>query len=606
MKSCITQDFLVDLISMRRALIKRLLLWRYKHISEKNFVYLLSLLIGLLAGLTSVILKNLTFAIESVFETIILFSNNQLYFILPVLGLFLVYLFVKYISHKPSEHAIPSILYSLSKRDGILDKRNIYLPLITAPLTVGFGGSVGLLGPAIGSASAISSNLGQLLHVDRRTRSLLIGCAASGAIASIFKSPIAAIIFAIEVFSLDLTFASLLPLLMASVSSVITSYFFLGDEILFDFNVIERFRIKDTLFYLLLGLGTGVASIYFSKIYFGITSLFNRLKTTRQRLIIGGIAIGIMLFFIPPLYGEGLEFINDLMLGNDIKALGNTPFNDELDNIWIVIALLVGITVFKAIAMTTTFAAGGTGGIIIPTLVMGSALGNVVAKVINNCGLGFSVSESNFTLIGMAGLIAGVLHAPLTAIFLIAEITGGYEMFVPLMITASMSFLISKNNLNHTIYTKELAEKGALLTQNKDKSVLTLMRLDSVIEKDFLPLHPDMTLGQMLKQGVAKSNRNLFPVTDSKNRFLGIILLDNIRTVMFDRSLYESTTVETFMIKPSAVIHYEADSMEQVMKKFKDTAAWNLPVIKEQKYFGFVSKSKLLTAYRNELISITS
>ncbi|WP_299112393.1 chloride channel protein [uncultured Winogradskyella sp.] len=585
---------------------KRLLIWRYKHISEKNFVFVLSLIIGLLAGLVSVFIKNITFAINSIFEKGIILSENSIYFILPILGLFLVYLFVKYISKKPSEHAIPSILYALSKRDGIISKRKIYLPLITAPLTVGFGGSVGLLGPAIASASALSSNLSRLLHIDRKTRSLLIACAAAGAIASIFKSPIAAIIFAIEVFSLDLTFASLLPLLIASVSSVITSYFFLGDSVLFDFNVTDKFAIKDTLFYILLGIGTGIASIYFSKIYFGITTFFNRFKSARHKLIIGGLAIGIMLFFIPPLYGEGFGFINNLMLGNDIEALGNTPFDAHLDNIWIVIGLLFGITIFKAIAMTTTFAAGGTGGIIIPTLVMGSALGNVVAKVINNCGLGFNVSEANFTLIGMAGLIAGVLHAPLTAIFLIAEITGGYELFVPLMITASMSFIINKNGLDHTIYTKELIEKGALLTQNKDKSVLTLMKLDSVIEQNFIALHPEMTLGEMLKNGVSKSNRNLFPVTDDDKNFIGIILLDNIRSVMFDQSLYNSTTVETFMQKPPEVIYYENDSMEKVMKKFQTSKAWNLPVIKDNKYYGFVSKSKLLTAYRRELINFTS
>jgi len=585
---------------------KRLLIWRYKHISEKNFVLLLALIIGLLAGLVAVFIKNITYAIEAVFEKGILLSENSIYFILPVIGLLLVYLFVKYVSKKSSEHAIPSILYSLSKQNGLISKRKIYLPLITAPLTVGFGGSVGLLGPAIASASAISSNLGQLLHIDRKTRSLLIGCASAGAIASIFKSPIAAIIFAIEVFSLDLTFVSLLPLLIASVSSVITSYFFLGDSVLFDFTVSEKFQIKDTLFYVLLGVGTGVASIYFSKIYFGITSLFNKLKSARKKLIIGGLAIGVMLYFIPPLYGEGFGFINDLMLGNDIKAIGSSLFDDYLDNIWVVIALLFGITVFKAIAMTTTFAAGGTGGIIIPTLVMGSSLGNLFAKIINNCGLGFSVSEANFTLIGMAGLIAGVLHAPLTAIFLIAEITGGYQLFVPLMITASMAFIINKNVLNHTIYTKELLEKGELLTQDKDKSVLTLMKLDSVIEQNFIILQPEMTLGDMLKNGVAKSSRNLFPVTDNEQNFMGIILLDDIRTVMFDQTLYESTTVETFMHRPPEFIVYEKDNMEKVMKKFQDSGAWNLPVIKNDKYYGFVSKSKLLTAYRKELINFTS
>jgi len=566
----------------------------------------LSLLIGLLSGVVSVTIKNITFAIESIFEKGIILSQNSIYFILPTIGLLLVFLFVKYVSKEPIKHAIPSILFALSKRDGIINRKSIYYPLITAPLTVGFGGSVGLLGPAIASASALSSNLSRVLHIDRKTRSLLIACASAGAIASIFKSPIAAIIFAIEVFSLDLTFASLLPLLIASVSSVITSYFFLGDSVLFNFTVSEKFVIEDTLFYILLGIGTGIASIYFSKIYFGITSIFNKFKSARQRLIVGGLAIGVMLFFIPPLYGEGFSFINELMLGNDIKALGNTPFDDHLDNIWIVIGLLFGITLFKAIAMTTTFAAGGAGGIIIPTLVMGSALGNVVAKVINNCGLGFSVSEANFTLIGMAGLIAGVLHAPLTAIFLIAEITGGYQLFIPLMITASMSFIINKNGLDHTIYTKELLEKGALLTQDKDKSVLTLMKLDSVIEQNFIQLHPEMTLGEMLKEGVSKSSRNLFPVTDSDGSFVGIILLDDIRTVMFDHTLYNSTTVETFMHQAPAYIIYEKDSMQDVMKKFKDSDAWNLPVIKNKKYYGFVSKSKLLTAYRNELINFTS
>lgn len=533
-------------------------------------------------------------------------SKNGIYFILPVIGLWLVYLFVKYLSKQKVEHAIPSILFSLSKKNGLLKRSKIYLPLITAPITAGFGGSVGLLGPAIASASAVSSNLSQLCHVDRKTRTLLIGCAAAGAISSIFQSPIAAIIFAIEVFSLDLTFASLLPLLIASVSSVLTSYFFVGNSVLLDFNVSTPFALRDTLFFIILGVGTGIASIYFSKIYFAVYKFFERFKTSGQKLIVGGLAIGVMLYFIPPLYGEGFGFINDLLDGNHLHALGQTPFDDYLDNIWMVIILLIGITIFKAVAMTTTFAAGGAGGIIIPTMVMGSALGNVVAKIINNIGLGFQVSESNFTLLGMAGLIAGVLHAPLTAIFLIAEITGGYQLFVPLMITVSMSFIITKNGVEHTIYTKELAEKGALLTHNKDQSVLTLMRLDSVIEQDFIVLYPEMSLGQMLHQGVAKSSRNLFPVVNEKHQLVGIILLDNIRDVMFDQTLYESTTVETFMHNPPEHIYYETDSMKTVMKKFQDTGAWNLPVIKGGIYYGFVSKSKLLTAYRRELINFTS
>jgi len=584
----------------------RFLIWRYKHISQKNFVFLLSILVGLLSGLAAVILKNITFTIEALLVDGISFSQNQLYFILPIVGLFLVYLFIKYVSKKPIEHAIPSILYSLSKKAGVLHPKKIYYPLIAAPLTVGFGGSVGLLGPAVASGSAISSNIGKVFHIDSKTRTLLIGCATAAAISSIFKSPIAAIIFAVEVFSLDLTFASLLPLLIASVSSVLTSYFFLGDELIFNFNISDKFEIQDTLFYIVLGIGTGFASIYFTKMYFAIMSFFERFKTRLQKLIFGGLAIGVMLYFIPPLYGEGFGFINDLLAGDHLHALGETPFDAFIDNIWVIIALLIGITFFKAVAMTTTFAAGGVGGVFIPTMVMGSALGNVVAKIINNIGFGLHVSETNFTLIGMAGLIAGVLHAPLTAIFLIAEITGGYELFVPLMIAVAISFIITKNTLDHTIYTRELAKKGQLLTHNKDQTVLTLMKLDSVIEKNFISLHPKMTLGEMLHDGVAKSTRNLFPVTNSEQQLVGIILLDDVREFMFDQSLYDTTTVGTHMHNPPDTIIYEKDSMQTVMDKFQNSGAWNLPVIKDGNYYGFVSKSKLLTAYRRQLINFSA
>ncbi|OIQ23258.1 chloride channel protein [Lacinutrix sp. MedPE-SW] len=586
--------------------LKRFLIWRYKHISEKNFTFILSAIVGLLAGLAAVTLKNITFTIQKVLNSAIINSQNQLYFILPVIGLLLVYLFVKYISKKPIEHAIPSILFSLSRKSGFLRRSKIYFPLIAAPLTVGFGGSVGLLGPAVSSGSAISSNLGRLFHINRKTRTLLIGCAAAGAISSIFKSPIAAIIFAVEVFSLDLTFVSLLPLLIASVSSVITSYFFLGDDLLFNFNFSDKFEINDVLFYVVLGIGTGFASIYFTKMYFAILKFFDRFKTAFQRLIIGGLAIGIMLYFIPPLYGEGFAFINNLLADKHILALGKTPFDAYSDNIWVVIALLFGITIFKAVAMTTTFAAGGVGGIFIPTMVMGSALGNVVAKVINNIGLGFNVSETNFTLIGMAGLIAGVLHAPLTAIFLIAEITGGYELFIPLMIAVGISFSIKKSAIDYTIYTRELTEKGQLLTHNKDQNVLTLMTLDSIIESHFAVLHPKMTLGDMLHEGVAKSTRNLFPVVDENKKLAGIILLDDVREIMFDQSLYNNTLVESLMHNPPDKIIYGKDSMQIVMQKFQDSGAWNLPVIKDEIYIGFVSKSKLLTAYRRQLINVTT
>tara|TARA_R110000764_G_scaffold1503_2_gene6553 strand:- start:89438 stop:91138 length:1701 start_codon:yes stop_codon:yes gene_type:complete len=563
----------------------------------------MSLIVGFLAGIVAVTVKNSTYFIESLLKKGIVFSENQLYFILPTIGLTLVYLYVKFIHKEPLQHAVSSIIFSLSKKRGLLKLKDIYTPLITAPLTVGFGGSVGLLGPAVKSGSAVSSNISRLFHIDAKTRTLLVACASAGAIASIFQSPIAAIIFAVEIFTLDLTMMSMLPLLLASISGVLTSYFFLGNEVLFSFSLSEGFQLKDTPFYILLGIGTGFASIYFTKMYFSILSLFKKLKSPKYKLLVGGITIGIMLYAIPPLYGEGFGFINNLLDGDHLKALGTTPFDNYTDNIWVVIALLFGITIFKAIAMTTTIGAGGAGGVFIPTMVMGSALGNVVAKVINNLGLGFSVSESNFTLIGMSGLIAGVIHAPLTAIFLIAEITGGYQLFVPLMITAAISYLITKNALDYTIYTKELAKIGALLSHNKDQMVLGLMQMEDVIEKNFKAVHPKMSLGEMLHQSVSKSKRNLFPVLSDDRKLIGIIVLDDIRPMMFDTELYNTVFVESLMHAPPEVIFYETDNMKQVMKKFQDSGAWNLPVIRNGKYEGFISKSKMLTAYRRKLIN---
>lgn len=589
----------------KKTALHRFLVWRYRHISNKNFILILSILIGFLSGLVSVLLKNFTHIIQSALKSDLISIQTTFYFILPIIGLLLVHFISKYIFKLEVEHAISSILFSLSRKNGLIKQVKIYFPLITAPITVGFGGSVGLLGPAVASGAALSSSISTLFHVNSKNRVLFIGCAAAGAIAAVFKSPLAGLVFAVEVFSLDLTLASLLPLLLASVSSIITSYFFLGDEVLFRFEVVEKFNIMDTPFYIILGVATAIASIYFTKMYFVIQRFFNRFSNALQKLVIGGIAIGIMLYFIPPLYGEGLGFINNLLEGDHLMALGKTPFDEYTNNIWIVIALITGITVFKAIAMTTTFAAGGSGGIFIPTMVMGSALGNVVSKIINNLGIGFQVSEANFTLLGMAGLIAGVLHAPLTSIFLIAEITTSYELFVPLMITTAISFIISKNKIEHTIYTQELAEKGQLLTHDKDQTVLTLMNLEGCIETNFIPVRPEDTLKHLLSEAVAKSNRNNFPVIDESDALIGIVSLDNIRGIMFDNSLYHTTTVAMLMNPVINYIDYEEDNANSAMRKFQDTGAWNLPVIKNEKYYGFISKSKLLTAYRRKLINFT-
>ncbi|WKK66171.1 chloride channel protein [Lutimonas zeaxanthinifaciens] len=587
---------------------KRFFKWRYKHITNQQFIYALSILVGFLAGLGTVIIKNLTHFIQSLLQgKIIVDYHHSLYFIFPLIGLILVYLIQKYVIRRKIGHAIPSTLFSLSKRKGLIERYKMYASLITAPLTVGFGGSVGLQGPAINTGAAVASNIAQYFHVSARNRSLLIGCASAGAVASMFKAPIAAVIFAVEIFSLDLAFASMIPLLLASVSAVITSYLFLGSEILFSFEIQDKFSIDDILFYVVLGIGSAIASVYFSKMYFWITGLFDRIHGEVKKLFIGGIIIGILLFFIPPLYGEGFDLINNLLRGNHMKAIGSIPFAQVVEeNIWMIILLLIGITVFKAVAMTVTFSAGGVGGIFIPTLVMGSALGNVYAKVVNNLGWDFSISESNFTLIGMTGLMAGVLHAPLTAIFLIADITGGYELFVPLMIVSAISFSLTRYYVSNSIYTMELAKKGELLTHNKDKNVLMMMEKSKLIERDFVKIKPEYNLGEMLNKAVTKSKRNIFPVVNEKNEFLGILLLDDIRNIMFDQNMYDKVQVEELMHRAPDIIFHEKDNMETIMEKFKQTGAWNLPVVKKGEYHGFISKSKLLTAYRRQLIEVTT
>ena len=592
--------------STTKKLLRKFLIWKYKHISERQFVYVLSILVGFLAGIGTVTLKNLTHYIRLLFE-LDFFNNyqNSLYFIFPLIGLFLVYVIKQIWLKKHIGHGISSTLYAISKLGGIIPRYNIYAALITAPLTAGFGGSVGLQGPAVSVGSALGSNAARLFHMNTKTRMLLIGCAAAGAMASMFKAPIAAIVFAIEIFSLDIAFTSLVPLLLASVSAVVTSYMFLGTDVLLRFELTDKFEVNDIAFYILLALVTGLASVYFSKVFFGITNFFKKFKNRAMRLLIGGLAIGTMLYFIPPLYGEGYGIMNNLLKGDHLAAIGTTPFDLDLSNIWIVIGLLLGIGIFKAIAMTTTFGAGGVGGVFIPTLVMGNVLGNAFAKIINNIGLGFHVSESNFTLIGMTGLMAGVLHAPLTAIFLIAEITGGYELFVPLMIVSSISFVITKYYVSHSIYTLKLAQRGELMTHDKDKNVLMVLDIDKVIETNFIILKPEMKLGDILKNAVAKSSRNHFPVVNDKHEFLGVIRLDDIRHMMFDTDLYKKVQASSLMHSDAGIINYHEDNMNDIMDKFKSSGAWNLPVIKDGKYFGYISRSKLLTAYRQQLLNFT-
>ena len=581
--------------------------WSNKHLSHQQFLMILSAIIGFTAGLGAVVIKNLTHFIQRLLEgSLIINYHHAFYFIFPLIGLSLTLLIIKVVFKKKIGHGIPSTLYAISRRKGIMRSFQMYASIITAPLTVGFGGSVGLEGPTVATGASLGSNISRFFKMNQSSRTLLIGCAAAGAMSSIFKAPIAAIIFAIEVFSLDLTLISMVPLLIASVSAILTSYFFFGSDIILPVQLQDNFTISEVPFYIILGVLAAGCSMYFTHIYFKIGDAFKKIDSLFYRLLIGGLGLGILIYLIPPLYGEGYNVINNLLAEDYLQALGTNFFNDYLDNIWIVVILLTGLVVFKIFATSLTFGAGGIGGIFAPVLFMGSAMGHCFALVVNNLGiLRNPISISSFTMVGMAGLMAGVLHAPLTAIFLIAELTGGYELFVPLMITAAISYMITNRFQPHSVYTMELAQRGDLLTHNKDQAVLTLLNIQQIIEKNFITLNIDMNLGDVIHEGVIKSSRNLFPVIDENRNFLGIILLDDIRPIMFDQKMYDDVKVSDIMQRAPATIDLRKDRPKDTMRKFQETNAWNLPVVEDGKYVGFISKSKLLTAYRQKLIEVT-
>lgn len=591
----------------KNSVLFKFLLWKNKHLTHQQFLMIMSALVGFIAGLGAVLIKNITAFIQLLLEGgFVVRYHTAFYFIFPVLGLALTVMIVKYGMRKKVGNGIPTTLYAISQRNGIMRKFQAYASLITAPLTVGFGGSVGLEAPTVATGAAISSNLSRIFKMNQASRTLLIGCAAAGAMSSLFKAPIAAIIFAIEIFALDLTLASMIPLLLASVSAILTSYFFFGSDIILQYQLTDEFQLSEVPFYILLGAVASLFSIYFTRIYFWMAGIFEKISSLLFRLLIGGLGLGVLIFFIPPLYGEGYDVMNSLLQGDYMKALGTNIFDDFLDNIWVVILLLMGLVFFKVIATSLTLGAGGIGGIFAPVLFMGSALGHCFALIFNHLGiLKSSLSVSNFTLVGMAGLMAGIMHAPLTAIFLIAEITRGYELFVPLMITAAISFMITSQFQPHSVYTMDLASRGELITHNKDQTVLTLLNIHKVIEKNFIPLQIGMNLGDVIRQGVVKSSRNIFPVVDEENTFKGIILLDDLRPIMFDQNLYEEVKVSDIMQAAPETIDMDKDRMKEIMRKFQDSGAWNLPVVRNNKYQGFVSKSKLLTAYRKKLIEVT-
>ncbi len=585
------------------SLLGRFLVWRARHIPQKQFVYLLSIVVGFITGLVSVLLKNSTHFIQGqVQEGYFTKYFNPYYFLFPVIGIIITVLIKKYIIRDQITEPIPSTLFAISRKNGFIKLKKVYSYMVTSIFTVGFGGSVGLEGPSVGTGSAIGANIGKVVHLNYKSRLLLISCAAASAISAIFNAPIAGIIFTIEIFSLDLTFASLIPLLLASASGAVTSIFLQGNSHLFHYKYIEPFIVADVPFYLLLGVLCAFASVYFSRLFFWINGQFERIPDYRNRMLIGGVLLGGLVFLVPPLYGEGYETINNLLSGNIANVTEQSIFSDYLDNQWMIFALLLGLVLLKVFASSLTIGAGGVGGVFAPSLFVGATLGYLFSTFLNQFKM-FSLSTSNFTLVGMAGLMAGVLHAPLTAIFIIAEITGGYDLFIPLMLVAATSFMVARGLKPHSIYTDQLAKKGDLLTHNKDQVILTLLNIEQVIERNFKTVKPEMTLGELVKV-VSQSNRNIFPVTDKDKNLCGVLTLDNFRHIMFDQAIYDTTFVNELMSPPPATIE-KSEGMESVIKKFQETNAWNLPVVENGKYVGFISKSKLFSVYRRKLLEFS-
>ena len=581
-------------------LLRRFLIWRMKHVSQRQFILILSLVVGILSGLAAVVLKNtIHFTHHLLTEGFSVDSKNLMYLVYPVIGMLITILLIKYVIKDSLGHGVSKILYAISKKGGYLKPHNNYSSILTSTFTIGFGGSVGAEAPIVLTGASLGSTIGRLFHLNYKTIILLIGCGASGAIAGIFKAPIAGIVFTLEILMLDLTMASLLPLLISAITGSMVAFFFLGKDVEFTFILNAPFVLDEIPFYVFLGIAGGLVSLYFTKVVMGVEKRFDKLKNIYVKWIIGGVSLSSLIFIFPPLYGEGYDTIIALLNSNTDVVVEGSMFYGFHNNSWAILLFLIALVGFKAFATATTTGGGGVGGIFAPSLFMGGVMGYAFALLINNLGL-YTLPVANFTLVGMAGIMSGVMHAPLTAIFLIAEITHGYGLFIPLMITSAISYLTIMYFEPHSIYTKRLAQRGELITHHKDKAVLTLMKLKKVLETDFSPVSPDMTLGELVKV-ISKSKRNIFPVVDKYGGLIGIVTLNDIREMMFNREMYDKIKVEGLMTVPPATILLD-DSMDIVMQKFEKTGAWNLPVIEQGKYVGFVSKSKIFSAYRRVLV----
>jgi CIC family chloride channel protein len=589
-----------------KRLFYRCLLWREKHVKEKTFVLIISFLIGIGTAAAAILLKYLIHSIQNLLKVNSAEGVNYLLLAYPVAGILLSGLFVRYIVRDDISHGVTKILYAISQRKSRIKGHNIWSSLVASSTTIGFGGSVGAEAPIVLTGAAIGSNLGRLFRMEQKTLMLLVGCGAAGAVAGIFKAPIAGLVFVIEVLMLDLTLTSVLPLLISSVTAATMSYIFMGTEAMFKFSQTEVFEMGRIPYVLLLGVFCGLISLYFTRSMNWIEGIYAKLKHQWQKFLLGAAMLSILIFLFPALYGEGYHTIDSLLDEKYDFMLSNSPFHVLGNNYWGIVVFLGLILLTKVFASSATNGGGGCGGIFAPSLYLGCIAGFVFSHVSNYFDWTMHLSEKNFALLGMAGVMSGVMHAPLTGVFLIAELTGGYDLFLPLMLVSISSYTLIIMFEPHSIYSMRLAKKGELLTHHKDRAVLTLMKIDKVIETDFIVLRPEMTLGEVVRDAVARSPRNMFPVVNKNNMLIGLVLLDNIRNIIFRPELYDRFKVSKIMVSPSEKIRTDMP-MEKIMRIFDDTKAWNLPVVDiNGHYIGFVSQSKIFNAYRDILVQTFS
>ncbi|MBQ5979118.1 MAG: chloride channel protein [Bacteroidales bacterium] len=573
-------------------------------LSERNRLLVLSVAVGLVVGLAAVVLKSLISLIQhglgSVFGDI---WNGALYFIvLPGVGMLLAMLFCRYILKDNIGHGVTKALQAVSRHDSRIKPHNMWSSVLASSVTIGFGGSVGAEAPIVYTGAAIGSNFARKAGMSYRSMTILLGCGAAAAVAGIFKAPLAGILFVLEILLFNISMNSMMPLLLSTVSATVVSYIFLGRATPFECTL-TPFDLKNIPFYIILGIFCGGCSIYFTRTTLWLEDRIGKMTNPYLKWILCAIGLGLLIFLFPPLHGEGYESLGVLLNGHELSLEGQTPLAFLSRSPWSVPIFFMLILLLKVFSMTLTNAGGGVGGTFGPTLFVGAIAGFVVARTMNLLlsGTPLSVPEQNFVLVGMAGLMAGVMQAPMTAIFLIAEISGGYDLFLPLILTATIAFGTTRIVEKYSIYTKRIAQRGELLTHDSDQAVLTLLKVSDVIESDFSPVRIDDTLGQLVEV-VSESTRNIFPVIDSKGRFQGYVSLEDIRKDMFRAGEYQKLHVFNFMRSAEAYV-YDDESMDSVMKKFETTSAWNLPVVRrsDRSYVGFVSKSKIFSAYRDEL-----